>query len=146
MSAAENKRLMQEIFAGLAKGDGGAFRGSLAENFRWTLTGTTKWSRTYEGKRAVIDELLRPLFAQFADQYTNTAHRFIAEEEYVVVECQGRVTTKSGKPHHNSYCWICRISDGKLQELTEYMDTALVATALDDPWLQPKPLGCSSAG
>jgi ketosteroid isomerase-like protein len=139
VSAAENKRLMQEIFAGLAKGDGRPFRDSLAENFRWTLTGTTKWSKTYEGKRAVIDELLRPLFAQFADQYTNTAHRFIAEGEYVVVECRGRVTTKSGKPYHNSYCWVCRFADGKLQELTEYMDTALVAAALDDPTAGSKP-------
>ena len=138
MSAAENKRLMQEIFAGLAKGDGRPFRDSLAENFRWTLTGTTKWSKTYEGKRAVIDELLRPLFAQFSDRYTNTAHRFVAEGDCVVIECQGRVTTKSGKPYHNSYCWICRIADGKLQELTEYMDTALVATALEDPRPQPK--------
>ena len=76
-------------------------------------------SKTYEGKRAVIDELLRPLFAQFSDRYTNTAHRFVAEGDCVVIECQGRVTTKSGKPYHNSYCWICRIADGKLQELTE---------------------------
>jgi ketosteroid isomerase-like protein len=133
VSAAENKRLMQEIFAALSKGDGRPFRDSLADDVRWTLTGTTRWSRTYEGKRAVIDELLRPLFAQFADQYTNTAHRFIAEGEYVVVECRGCVTTKSGKPYHNSYCWICRIADGKLKELTEYMDTALVERALDDP-------------
>ncbi len=133
MSAADNKRLLQQIFAGLSKGDGKPFRDSLAEDFRWILTGTTKWSRTYEGKRTVIDELLRPLFAQFADQYINTAHRFIAEDDYVVVECRGRVTTKSGKPYHNSYCWVCRIADGKLQELTEYMDTALVASALEDP-------------
>ena len=133
MSSADNKRLMQEIFAALSKGDGKPFRDSLAEDVRWSLMGTTKWSGTYEGKRAVIKELLRPLFAQFADQYPNSAHRFIAEGDYVVVECRGRVTTKSGKPYHNSYCWVCRIADGKLQELTEYMDTALVAAALGDP-------------
>jgi ketosteroid isomerase-like protein len=133
VSSADNKRLMQEIFAALSKGDGKPFRDSLAEDVRWSLMGTTKWSGTYEGKRAVIKELLRPLFAQFADQYPNSAHRFIAEGDYVVVECRGRVTTKSGKPYHNSYCWVCRIADGKLQELTEYMDTALVAAALGDP-------------
>jgi uncharacterized protein len=133
MGTAENKRLMQEIFAGLSKGDGKPFRDSMAEDFRWTLIGTTQWSGTYEGKRAVIDKLLRPLTAQFADQYTNTAHRMIAEGDYVVVECRGRVTAKSGQPYHNSYCWVCRIADGKLRELTEYMDTALVATVLGPP-------------
>lgn len=133
MSATENKQLMQQIFAELSKGNGKAFRDSLAEDFRWTLTGTTKWSKTYEGKAAVLNDLLRPLFAQFADQYTNTAHRFIAEGEFVVVECRGRVTTKAGKPYNNVYCWVCRIADGKLRELTEYMDTELVARALGSP-------------
>jgi len=133
MSAAENKQLLQQIFADLSNGNGKKFRDSLAEDFRWTLTGTTKWSKTYAGRQAVLDDLLRPLFAQFADRYTNTAHRFIAEGEYVVVECRGRVTTKAGKPYNNTYCWVCRVADGKLRELTEYMDTELVATALGSP-------------
>jgi len=131
MGAAENKQLMQSIFSELSKGNGKPFVESLADDFCWTITGSTKWSGTYRGKEAVITELLRPLFAQFADQYTNTAHRFIAEDDYVVVECHGRVTTKAGAPYNNTYCWVCRITDGKLQELTEYMDTELVTTALE---------------
>lgn len=133
MSANENKELMQRIFAGLAKGDGQPFRESLAEDFTWTLTGTTAWSRTYRGREAVLRELVGPLFAKFADTYTNTAQRFIAEGDHVVVECRGRVTTKAGPRYDNSYCWVCRIEGGKLQELTEYMDTQLVATVLGDP-------------
>ena len=130
MAAAENKQLMQNIFSELSKGNGKPFVESLADDFCWTITGSTKWSRTYRGKQAVLNELLKPLFAQFADQYTNTAHRFIAEDDYVVVECRGRFTTKAGAPYNNTYCWICRIADGKLQELTEYMDTELVTAAL----------------
>ena len=130
---AENKQLMQHIFAELAKGNGKAFVDSLADDFCWTIPGTTKWSRTYRGKRVVRDELMKPLFAKFADQYTNTALRFIAEGEHVVVECRGRVTTKTGKPYHNVYCWVCRVADGKLLEVMEYMDTELLTTALGDP-------------
>ena len=130
MSAAENKQLMQNIFSELSKGDGKPFVESLADDICWTIIGSTKWSRTYRGKQEVLAELLRPLFAQFADQYTNTAHRFIAEDDYVVVECRGRVTTKSGKPYNNTYCWVCRVAEGKLQELTEYLDTELVTAAL----------------
>ena len=135
MSTAENKRLMREIFDGLAQGNGKPFRDSLADDFRWHMIGTTQWSKTYDGKEAVMKDLLRPLFAKFADQYLNTAHRFIAEDDHVVVECRGRVTTKEGKPYNNTYCWVCRIADGKLKELTEYMDTELVATALGAPEL-----------
>jgi len=124
---------MERIFAGLAKGDGKPLVESMADDFSWTIIGTTKWSRTYDGKQAVRDELLGPLFSQFADRYTNEAVRFIAEDDHVVVECRGRVTTKAGSPYNNTYCWVCRIEDGKLRELTEYLDTELVATALAPP-------------
>ncbi|SRR6266702_738236 len=126
-----NKQLLQDIFAGLANGDSKPFADSLAEDFCWTLTGTTKWSGAYRGKRAVMGELMRPLFAQFATRYTNTAHRFIAEGDWVVVECRGQVTTKAGKPYNNQYCWVCRVEGGRLKEVTEYMDTELVATTLE---------------
>jgi hypothetical protein len=51
MGAAENKRLMQEIFEGLAEGDSKRFVESMDDGFRWTVTGQTKWSKTYEGKQ-----------------------------------------------------------------------------------------------
>jgi ketosteroid isomerase-like protein len=120
MGAAENKQLLQQVFSELAKGNSKPFVDSWAHDFCWTVTGTTKWSKTYYGKQTVLKELMGPLFANFADQYRNTAQRFIAEDDYVVVECRGEVTTKSGKPYNNTYCYVCRIADGKLKELTEY--------------------------
>jgi ketosteroid isomerase-like protein len=131
MSAVENKQLMQQIFSELSKGNGKPFIESMADDFCWTITGTTKWSKTYHGKQAVLTELLQPLFSQFENQYTNTAHRFIAENDYVVVECRGHVTTKAGIPYNNTYCYVCRLAKGKLQELTEYLDTELVTAALN---------------
>jgi ketosteroid isomerase-like protein len=133
MSAAENKRLLQHAFDELAKGNGRPFREAMADDFSWTIIGSTSWSRTYSGKQTVLDELLTPLFSQFADLYTNTASRFIAEDDHVVVECRGRVMTKTGKPYNNTYCYVCRLHDGKLRELTEYLDTQLVTTALTPP-------------
>jgi hypothetical protein len=133
MSASDNKALLQRIFDQLAQGNGKPFIDALADDFCWTVTGSTAWSKTYRGRQAVRDELLRPLFAQFADRYTNTAQRLIAEGDYVVVECRGRVTTKAGKPYNNSYCLVYRLADGHLKEVTEYLDTQLVATALEPP-------------
>jgi ketosteroid isomerase-like protein len=133
MNAAENKRLMGDAFDELADGNGQQFMGLLGEDIRWTVIGTTPWSRTYEGKRAVRDELMRPLFAQFADRYTNRATRIVAEGDVVVIECRGRVATKAGKPYNQTYCYVCRLADGKVRELTEYLDTEMVSTALDPP-------------
>ncbi|MFE0877496.1 nuclear transport factor 2 family protein [Streptomyces smyrnaeus] len=133
MGETENMRLMRHIFAGLVEGDGRPFVESLADDFRWTIIGTTKWSGTYEGKQTVLDKLFRPLLAQFADTYTNTPHRFLATDDCVVVECSGRATTTEGKPYNNTYCWICHIEGGKLKALTEYCDTDLIARTLGDP-------------
>lgn len=133
MGTAENKQLMQHIFAETAKGNGKPFVESLADDVRWTIIGTTPWSKTYRGKEAVLTELLGPLRAQFVHQNRVTAHRFIAEGDLVVVEARGDVTTKSGTPYRNAYCWVCRVADGKVQELTEYADTALIEAALKPP-------------
>ena len=133
MGAADNKKLMQQIFAELEKGNGKPFMDAMRDDFRWTITGHGAWSKTYAGKSAVLNELMKPLFAQFAGKYTNSAQRFIAEDDFVVVECRGKVTTKTAKPYNNSYCYVCRFKDGKLGELTEYLDTELVAEVLAPP-------------
>ncbi|MFL6661404.1 MAG: nuclear transport factor 2 family protein [Rhizobacter sp.] len=129
----ENKQLMQDIFAELAKGNGRPFVDAMADDFSWIIPGHSSWSRAWRGKQAVREQLLKPLFARFADTYTNQAHRYIAEGEHVVVECRGNVMTKSGHRYDNHYCYVCRIVDGRLRELTEYMDTELAAAVLGAP-------------
>jgi uncharacterized protein len=134
MSATDdNKQLMQSIFEGLARGDARLFLDSLDEAAVWRMIGTTAWSGVYAGRAAIRRDLLAPLFAQFADQYLNVADAIIAEGDTVVVECRGKVTTKTGQRYDNTYCWVCRLADGKIVSLTEYMDTQLVATALRPP-------------
>jgi uncharacterized protein len=130
---ASNKMFMQHVFAELAKGNRKPFAEAMADDFCWTITGSTAWSRTYRGRAAVRAELIEPLFAQFADQYRNNARRFIADEDFVVVQCRGEVTTKKGEPYNNSYCYVVRLAGGKMRELTEYLDTALVERVLDLP-------------
>jgi ketosteroid isomerase-like protein len=134
MSATDdNRQLMQSIFEGLARGDARLFLDSLDEDAAWRMIGTTPWSGVYTGKAAIRRDLLGPLFAQFADQYLNAADAIIAEGDTVVVECRGKVTTRTGRRYDNTYCWVCRLANGKIVSLTEYMDTQLVAAALEPP-------------
>lgn len=129
-TAAHNKQLMQGVFAELARGNLAAMRALYADDVTFTVTGTTRWSRTYRGKHGLRDELFGPLFALFAEPYTAQATRFIAEDDLVVVEFRGNVTTKTGKPYRNTYCTIYRLADGKICEIIEYCDTALVDAVL----------------
>jgi ketosteroid isomerase-like protein len=128
MSTAENKALLQRIFDELSKGNSRPFVEALSDDITFTVIGTTRWSGAHRGKQVVLNGLLRPLTAQFADRYKAIAHQFVAEGDLIVVEFRGAVTTKSGVPYNNTYCWVCRMADGKIASLTEYCDTALVET------------------
>jgi ketosteroid isomerase-like protein len=130
---AANKQLLQHIYAELAQGNSRPLLDAMAEDFTWTIRGRTPWSRTYRGKRAVREELLKPLFANFADRYTASIRRILADGDHVVVEFRGRVTTRAGKPYHNEYCMVYRLVGGKLHEVTEYLDTELVTAVLSPP-------------
>jgi len=133
MTTAQNKQLLQNVFSETAKGNGRPFVAAMAEDVSWTIIGSTKWSKTYNGKNAVLAELLGPLNAQLTNGNMITAHRFIAEDDHVVVEGRGHNVTKAGVPYENTYCWVFRLAEGKVVELVEYTDTALIEAALEAP-------------
>ena len=133
MTAFENKALVQSIMEARARRDPEPFRAAMAEDFVWRIMGSSAWSGTYSGKAEVLERVTRPLFAQFTAPTRITATRILADEDYVVVQCEGDATTLSGVQYANSYCFVIRVADGKLRELTEYMDTALVDRVLEPP-------------
>lgn len=132
MATEENKRLMQQVFDELERGNSQALIEVLADDVDWHVTGRTKFSKTYRGKEALMNELLGPLFSLCQGPFTMTADRFIADGDYVVVEARGKVTTKTGRPYNNKYCLVFRLEDGKVKELTEYMDTHLVVKTFEE--------------
>jgi uncharacterized protein len=133
MSAIQNKQLLEHIFGELAQGNSAPFVESMADDLRWTVMGRTKWSRTFEGKQSVLKDLFAPLRARIADRIRTVPQRIIAEGDHVVVEARGNNTTKTGLPYNNAYCFVIRITEGKVREIREYMDTELVTSALGDP-------------
>ena len=64
MGAAENKHFISNMFIELSKGNAEAFLGSIADDVRYTIIGTTKYSGTFNGKQELISKLLGPLTAQ----------------------------------------------------------------------------------
>ena len=128
-----NRELMSHVFSELAKGNRLPFREAMADDMVWTTVGTSIWSDTFRGRKQIAEELIGPLFEQYADTYTSTPKRIIADGDTVVVETRGGVTTKAGKRYENSYCMIFRLEGGKMKELVEYCDTILVDQMLVRP-------------
>lgn len=133
MSAQNNTRIIREAFDGLARADPTAFLAAMADSFTWIIEGQSRFSRRYEGKAAVENELIPPLFANFATPYRTVAEEIIAEGDRVVVLARGEVKTTRGEDYNNCYCFVIRMRDGKMIELREYMDTALAEARLSFP-------------
>ena len=127
MSAAENKEIIRKFNEAKSLDE---MLGLMAEDVRWTLIGSTRFSGTFNGKKEFLDKLIYPLFAQMESMGTGTTENLIAEGDYVVVQTRGKGRrTKTGDDYNNTYCIVYRIADGKIKEVTEYCDTELVTAA-----------------
>jgi len=127
MGVAENKEVVRKLRE--AKGIDAMFA-TMAEDVRWTIMGTTKYSHTMNGKPEILDKLLKPITAELESMGTSIVDNIIAEGDFVVVQqhATGR-QTKTGKPYNNQYCLVYKVIDGKIKEITEYLDTELVTSA-----------------
>jgi uncharacterized protein len=125
MSAADNKRLMQAIYAKLAEGDGTLFRDHLADDVVMLITGRNSWSQTFRGKASLLRDLYGYLSTLTQNPRKTIPWRFIADEDIVVVEARGEMKRKDGVPYENEYCLIFRFDNQKIVEMREYLDSAL---------------------
>ena len=129
MGSAENKELIRNMFAELSRGNGQAFLDTMADNVRFTIIGTSKFSGTFNGKQEFLNKVMTPLSAQLEGGLTITTDNLIAEGDYVAMQGRGNSRTKAGGTYNNTYCQVFRIANGKVQEVTEYLDTELVTSA-----------------
>jgi ketosteroid isomerase-like protein len=130
MSAADNKKLIETIFARIAVGDRTLLVETLADDVTMRTTGQNSWSQTFRGKEALFRDLYGYLETLLAEGRRTIPLRFIADEDHVVVQATGEMRTKAGVPYNNDYCLIYRLRDGKIVEITEYLDSVLCERVL----------------
>jgi uncharacterized protein (TIGR02246 family) len=123
VSTAENKKLVDEIYQAIAQGDRSKFVAHLAEDAVLTVTGENSWSGVHRGKESIV-RFFR-VVAELAPGVRKTIpFRILADEDSVVVEARGDMTTKAGVPYRNHYCLLFRLKDGMIVEMKEYLDSA----------------------
>ena len=136
MSADENRRLIETIFAGLAEGDGAPFLAHLAEDAVMTVTGESSWSGVHRGRAAILRDVFGVVSARLQGRNRTRAERIFADGDWVIVEARGEMTTADGRPYRNHYCLLYRLADGMIVEAKEYQDTAMCERTLG-PWVPP---------
>ena len=130
MSAAANRKLVQQVFADSANRSGTTFVDNLAEDASWVVTGQYSWSHEFRGREAIQNGLMGHFRSFFAERPRTVAFNFIADGDYVAVEARGDNVTKAGLRYDNQYCLLFRIENGKIKQIKEYCDSALVERVL----------------
>jgi hypothetical protein len=125
-----NKEIMTAIFAETAKGNGRPFVDAMAEDATWRAIGSNSWSGVFRGKQTILKDLLGMFRDRIGGSPTTIPSRIHADGDFVIVQANGRNTTTDGKAYDNDYCLVIRMADGKIVEVTEYLDTELVTFAL----------------
>jgi ketosteroid isomerase-like protein len=130
MSAADNKKLIQQVLADSANRSGTTFADNLAEDASWIVTGQYSWSHEFKGRDAIQNGLMGHFRSFFVERPRTVGFNFIADDDYVAVEARGDNVTKSGQRYDNQYCLVFRLENGKIKQIREYCDSTLVERVL----------------
>ena len=130
MSAADNKKLIQQVFTDSANRSGTTFIDNLAEDASWVVTGQYSWSHEFRGREAINNGLMGHFRSFFAERPRTLAFNFIADGDFVAVEARGDNVTKAGQRYDNHYCLVFKVENGKIKQIKEYCDSTLVERVL----------------
>ena len=93
------------------------------------LKGTTPVSGTYQGLKQIVEDFFTPWRKQIVGDISLTVDELIGDGACVVALARGKAKTIFDRPYDNDYAFVFRLRDGKISEVIEYLDTALVETA-----------------
>jgi ketosteroid isomerase-like protein len=126
MGAAENKKMVREAFEAWSGGDGRPFFKLVADDVRWTVIGTTPISRTYNSKRE-FRGALSAMSEHLASELKVVVRDVIADGDKVAVQFESHAKGRNGTAYDQTYCWMLRLAEDKVREVTAYLDTELVS-------------------
>ncbi len=133
---AANIRLAEDYYSALERGDFEALANLHSDDVVFNLVGQTPVSGRWVGK----EECFGPLVADMVVgklvpetvQFSRKWKIMCADDERVVGLMYGGGKAINGEDYLQTYCQIMTICDGKIAELHEFFDTALVELALND--------------
>ncbi|HIF10517.1 MAG TPA: nuclear transport factor 2 family protein [Sneathiellales bacterium] len=129
MSADASKQVVSDFYRLLSEGDSKGAVALLSDDIVWVCEGTTPVSGRFSGLKSVLEDFFSVVNDHREEGITFNILEMFGEGDSVVALVEGFMTGKHG-PYNNLYCQIYRVCDGKIYESLEYLDTALVETAL----------------
>ena len=129
--SANTERLVREYFEKMGSGDARGALALLADDATYEVMGTTPISGSATGRREIIDRVFLPFTSKLKDgRIRLNLDEVIAQGDRAAVVAHSEATGETGLPYNNKYVFIFRTTEDRIQSLQEYLDTALVETAI----------------
>ena len=124
-----SREIVQSWFDLIGKGQAQAAFALFADDVVYHLKGTTPVSGIYRGLKSIVEDFFTPWRKQIVGELVLTVAELIGDGGTVVALARGKAKTIHGVPYDNDYAFVFRLRDGKISEVIEYLDTAMVETA-----------------
>lgn len=131
---ASNKALAEAGFAAWSAGTGSPYD-LLADDATWTIVGQSDASKTYNGRAAFIDEVIRPFNARMSQGLKPTIRNLYAVGDDVIIFFDASGIARDGKPYNNTYAWFWQMRDGKIVKAHAFFDSVV----FNDFWRRVSP-------
>jgi ketosteroid isomerase-like protein len=125
---AEARVVARQWAAHLQAGQGEEAIQLLADDAVFTIIGSTPLSGQYAGRDDVMARLV-PALTRFPIPPKARCETVIAQGDRAVVLGSGQGTGPFGPYDQPHYAWALRVKEGRITELTEYLDTVAIETA-----------------
>ncbi len=124
-----HKETVRKFWEGLNNGDLDSQLALLADGAVFTVTGATGVSGIHRGVDGVRAHLER-FGSLIQPRPRMNVVELIGEGDTVVCLSEGVMRSRTGREYNNRYAFVFKFQGRKISSITEYLDTALVETAL----------------
>jgi uncharacterized protein len=132
MGTEETRARIAHVFSAWAEGDTKPFFALVDDDVIWTVIGTTPISGRYESKREFLKGAFGRLGPRLEGVPRSKVVNVLVDGDHVVLQWEGTTRSVTGKPYHQTYCWVIRLRDERIVEVTAYLDTELVSAMFED--------------
>lgn len=124
-----NEVIVEERFLAWRAGTGSPYD-LLAENVAWTISGRSLASKTYHGREAFLEGVIRPFNARMKEKLKPTIRKIFADGDWVIILFDASGIAIDGLPYENTYSWYLRLEDDLIVEAFAFFDSI----TFDDLW------------
>lgn len=95
----------------------------LADDVRWTVSGTSPASGVYQGKKDFMDRAVQPIVNQLKEPLRPELISLTTDNEFIWLHFKAQARSKANKLYQNTYIWKLQLMDGKIINAVAFLDT-----------------------